>query len=102
MVAVLVDLKNPRDEMLWVPMEAQVKTPFGPATMATFNLPVRWLPPTPATLRSAPQRILPGQSARIVVVFDTADIERAGGPLTIVLLRDGKPDFEFVLQPSEA
>ena len=101
MVAVVVNLKNPRDEKTWEPKEAWIKTPFAPKTMAAFDLPVRWLPPTPAAVRSVPQRILPGQSARIAVVFDRTDVDLAGGPVVIELLRDGEWEFEVELKSSD-
>jgi len=47
MVAVVVDLKNPRDEETWEPREAQVKTapPLHPATVRKA---VRWLSDDPS------------------------------------------------------
>ena len=101
MVAVVVNLKNPRDEKAWEPTEAWVRVPFGPRTFAAFGLPAPWYPPKSVAVRSAPTRILPGQSARIVVVFDKTDLESADGPIRIGLQRDGKPEFEFVLLPSD-
>jgi hypothetical protein len=101
MVAVVVNLKNPRGQKPWEPTEAWVSAPFGPRTFAGFGLRAPWYPPVPVAVRSSPQRILPGQPARIVVVFDKADFEVADGPFKIGLQRDGKAEFEFELLPSD-
>ena len=39
MVAVVVNLENPRGQKTWEPAEAWVRAPFGPKTFAAFGLP---------------------------------------------------------------
>jgi hypothetical protein len=101
MVAVIVNLKNPRGEKTWEPTEAWVMAPYNPNTFARHGLPIPWYPPMPAAVRSAPQRILPGQSARIAVVFDKTDLESADEPVRIGLQRDGELELEFELALSD-
>jgi len=95
MVAVIVALRNPRDQKTWEPTKAWVSTPFGLKSLALR------LRPVPAAVRSAPQRILPGQSARIAVVFDKADFDFIDGPFKVRIERDDQSAFEFVLEPSD-
>jgi predicted Ser/Thr protein kinase len=99
MVAVVVSLKNPRDAATWEPTEAVVK--IEPPAMRRDGEPAQWGRPIPAAVRSVPQRILPGQSARIAVVFDKTDVALARGPVTVELQRDGKGEFEFALTPAD-
>lgn len=101
MVAVVVKLKNPRDQATWQPTEAWVSVPSGPTTFIAAGHFPPWFPPKPVAVRSAPQHVVPGQSARIVVVFDKTDLEFAYGPVRVGLQRDGKTEFQFELWPSE-
>lgn len=97
MVAVVVNLRNRRDEKTWEPTKAWLTGPIGPKLYTQFHL----LPPMPIAVRSAPQRILPGQSARIVVVFDKTDLEATDEPVRIGIQRDDVSELEFELTPPD-
>lgn len=95
LVAVIVTMRNPRDQKTWEPTKAWVSPPSGLRSLV-------WrLRPLPAAVRSAPQVILPGQSGRIVVVFDKADFDFMDGPFKVQIERDDQSAFEFVLKPSD-
>jgi len=99
MVAVVLTIKNPRDAVAWEPTEARVKVESQPTRrLGEF---VRWGATIPAAVRSVPVRIIPGQVGRIVVVFDKNDVGLVTCPVVVELLREGKWEFEFTLQPSD-
>jgi len=98
MVAVVMNMKNPRDAASWEPTEARVKAQRAPAAMGEPVLSGR---PVPAAVRSIPARIVPGQSARIAVVFQRNDVGLDTEPVDIEILREGKWEFELTLQPSD-
>jgi len=89
MTAVVVTLRNPREAPTWEPKEASIRAHFGGN------------PPVPVALHSVPQRILPGQTARIALVFDRLDVKLEESPATLALLRDGKWEMEIELHPSD-
>lgn len=101
MVAILMTLKNSREDPAWEPREAWVKVEPPPYRWEDFGKPVRWGPNIPAAVRSNPQRIAPGQSAQIALVFDRADVGLDKGPVVVELLRSGQWEFAFELQPSD-
>ncbi len=71
----------------WEPKEAFIRTPS------------YWRdPPVPVAVRSSPERIRPGETARIAVVFDLQDLRLDEPYATLTLLRDGKLEMESELQ----
>lgn len=89
MTAVVVTLRNPREAPTWEPKEARITAQF------------RRDRTVPVALRSVPQRIPPGQTARIALVFDRLDVNLDESPATLALLRHGKWEMEIVLHPSD-
>lgn len=89
MVAVVLRVKNPRARETWEPREAWVKT--GPPQRERV----------PAAVRSNPQRIAPGETARIAIVFDKADVGLDAKPVTIELLRGATWEVAFDLAPED-
>jgi hypothetical protein len=101
MTAVVLTLKNLREDPAWEPSEAQVKIEPAVLHESARPMPVRWHSPVPVAVRSRPARILPGQTAQIALVFDRTDIDLDGGPVTVELFREGKWAFEFELRPDD-
>jgi hypothetical protein len=89
MTAVVVTLRNPREASTWEPKEARIRPQF------------RQDPVVPVALRSVPQRIAPGQTARIALVFDRLDVDLDKSPVMLALLRDGKWEMELELRPAD-
>jgi hypothetical protein len=91
MTAVMLTVRNPREAPTWEPKEAFFRPPF-------YR---REEPPVPVAVRSSPERIRPGETARIVVVFDRVDVDFSPSYATLALLRDGEPEMSIELVPSD-
>jgi len=89
MTAVVLTLRNPREAPAWEPKEAIIRTPSSYRD-----------PPVPVALRSSPERIRPGETARIALVFDRLDL-RLDDYASLALFRDGKWEMEIELRPSD-
>lgn len=92
-------MQRSRDELAWEPTEARVKVEAQPTQR--MGEPVRWGAAIPAAVRSVPARFVPGQSGRIAVVFDKNDVGLDTGPVVVEILREGRWEFEFTLQPAD-
>jgi len=90
MTAVVLTLRNPREMPTWEPKEAFISAPS-------------YLrgPPVPVAVRSSPERILPGQKARVALVFDRLDVDLDEPYTNLALFRDGKWEMEIELHPSD-
>ncbi len=90
MAAVVLTTRNPREAPTWEPTEGLLMT-------SSF-----WRdPPVPVAVRSSPERIRPGETARIAVVFDLRDVRLDDAYATVALFRDGKWEMESELQISD-
>ena len=89
MTAVVLTVRNPREAPTWEPKEAIMRTPSFYRDQ-----------PVPVALRSSPERIRPGETARIALVFDRLDL-RPDDYASLALYRDGKWEMEIELGPSD-
>jgi hypothetical protein len=90
MTAVVLTLRNPPEAPTWEPKEASITgSPF-PGD-----------PPVPVAVQSSPERIRPGQTARIALVFDRLDVDFSRSYATLALLRDGDLEMYLELRPSD-
>jgi hypothetical protein len=90
MAAVVLTTRNPREAPTWEPTEGLLRTPS------------YWQdPPVPVAVHSSPERIRPGETARIALVFDRLDVNLDESYATLALLRDGKWEMEIELEPSD-
>ncbi len=58
-------------------------------------------PAVPVAVRSSPERIRPGETARIALVFNLADVEWYDDYIHLALFRNGKWEMEAELRSSE-
>jgi hypothetical protein len=90
MAAVVLTLRNPREMPTWEPKDAFISAP---AYLGGL--------PVPVAVRSSPERILPGQTARVALVFDLLDVNLDEPYSNLTLFRDGKWEMQFELHPSD-
>jgi hypothetical protein len=80
MAAVVLTMRNPREMPTWEPREAFLSAPsYFPRD-----------PPVPVAVRSSPERIRPGEKARVVLVFDLLDVDLDRPYSSLALFRNGK------------
>jgi hypothetical protein len=90
MAAVVLTTRNPREAPTWEPKEAFITAPAYSGH-----------PSVPVALRSSPERIRPGETAQIALVFDLADVEWYEDYITLALFRDGKWEMDTEFKTSD-